>query len=122
MPIIVTATIFMSLHAFIKSQTDSTFVEKFPFLCSYMNNDINLSEEERGCKTSSAITSEYDTKTTVLEKEIVNKLAVYVPIKISSKDIGSNEKKFIKETFEAKIPIKNIMDDFNKVLSQAQTR
>lgn len=122
-PILLIATLLWSIHTFVKSQTDSSFVEKFPFLCSYMNSDIEwLSEDEKWCKTSIIIKEEFDNKTTALENEIVSKLSSYLPIKLSSNNINEKEQEFIKKTFEDKISIKNIMDDFNKVIDKAQTK
>ncbi len=57
-----------------------------------------------------------------LETNIVNQLAVYIPIKVSSNIIdASSEKTFIVDTYNNKVDVKNMIEQFETVRKNASS-
>lgn len=120
-PIIVIIALLAGGHAFLKSQTSNTFAENYPFLCGYLNADI-IASEDKGCKTASILETEYSEKTKQLQANIVNNLATYIPIKISSSSGGvSPETDLITHIYNSKINLNTIMKQFDQVRSSSQS-
>lgn len=121
-PIFVIIAIGGWVYAFIRGQTDSSLTENMPFLCPVINYDIHATEEEKSCKTANILQTEFESKTTTLEKEIVDKLATYIPIKVSNTSLNSKEKIFIKETYKNKVDYIQLIKDFEKVISDTKSQ
>lgn len=121
-PIVVVVAIAGWAHAYIRGQKDNAFAENYPFLCGYLNYDIQAPDADKWCKTAKIIENEFNAKTTALEKNIVTQLAVYIPIKVaSSASAASKEKSFIEETFKNKVNYNEVMTQFEKVRSESQS-
>lgn len=120
-PVVMIVAIFFSLHVFIRGQENNSFAENYPFLCKYFHYDIEASNEEKGCKTAKLIEDDFISKTKTLEKNIINQLAVFIPIKISaSLGESSEEVRFIRETFESKNNYNEIIAQFEKIKKSSQ--
>lgn len=120
-PVIVILAILGGLHAFIKSQSSSTFAENYQFLCGYLNSGIDA-KEDKGCKTAVVLENEYKDKTKQLQSSIVNQLATYIPIKISANAAASSpENKFITASYADKVNTNTILTDFEAIRSSSQS-
>lgn len=117
--IIVALTFAAGIHVFIKGQENNTLAENLPFLCKWFHYDIN-SEEDKGCKTAAMLEAEYREKQKQLESSIVNQLAVYIPLKISSSILStSKERTFILDTYAKKVNIRTIIEQFETIRKNA---
>jgi hypothetical protein len=68
-----------------------------------------------------ALKSVYAERQKVITDEIVKRLNEYIPIKITKNLMDTSpEKNFIVSTYESKIRVNEIMDQFEKVLKSAQ--
>lgn len=121
-PIIVIVALGAGLYAFIRGQEDNSLTENFQFLCPILNYDVNATEEEKKCNNAGDIKIEFDKKIETLEKNIVDKLAIYIPIKISSNNVNSKEENFIRNTYEWKVDYMQLMRDFNDVINKSKSR
>lgn len=118
-PVALIITILASLHIFIRTRDDSGFAENYQFLCPYINYGVN--DDNKLCKTMTAIAKDYQAQTSDLQWNIIDALAEYIPIKISKNIIdASPEKRFILETFANKIHPDDVMKQFDFILQKAQ--
>ncbi len=117
----VLGTLLFGAHVWLKGQPDSTFAENFPFLCSYITSGIEA-KEDIGCKTARVLETEYQSRQTVLNRNIVNELATYIPLKVSSNIVdASSEKTFIIEKYNAKVDINAVIEQFEKVRKNSES-
>ncbi|MBX9809353.1 hypothetical protein K2X92_03130 [Candidatus Gracilibacteria bacterium] len=119
--LVVVSGVLAGLHVFVRSMENTTFLETYPFLCPYLNYDIEIPKEEKGCKNVNAIQKEYLDKKQVLENNIIDALVEYIPIKVSSSILdASPEKKFVLTTFENKPHVNNVLEAFERVKAFSQ--
>ncbi len=113
-PIVIVIALFWVFHVFIRSGWAAQSIkETYTFLCPYLSYGVNLSAEEKSCQTLSSIWGVYKKKRTDLEWNIINKLAEYIPIKITKNLlIASPERNFIVDTYKNKIHMDEIMNQF----------
>lgn len=109
------------VHVFIKNQDDNNIATHLPFLCGYMNYDIHA-KENKECKTAKMLETEYQERQKQLEHNIVNQLATYIPLRISS-DIFSSSKEhtFIFDTYHSKINTRDIINKFEDVRKKSES-
>lgn len=86
-----------------------------------MNYGVGLEASERGCNTISTIASNFTEKQKRLEEDILKKLNEYIPIKITKNLMAtSTEKDFVMKTYENKIRVDVIMNQFRDVVKTSQ--
>ncbi len=113
--------ILFGLHVYIRTSKNLSFIENYPILCPYLNYDINILADQKWCKSIASFQTEYDEKNKILEENILNALAEYIPIKVSSSILDSSpEKTFIINTYASKVRVNDIMEAFEKVKTSAQ--
>lgn len=113
-PIAIVIGLLWMLHVFIRTQQSSSFAENYSFICPYLNMGIDAPDKE--CKTLTMIDAEYKWRIDRLETEIVDGLTEFIPIKISKNIIdASPEKDFIVSTFENKVHVDDIINQFEKM-------
>lgn len=113
--------VLSGLHVYIRTSKNLSFIENYPFLCPYLNYDINIPASEKWCKNLISFQTDYEEKTKALEENILTALIEYIPIKVSSSILdASPEKIFIINTYESKPRINDIMEAFEKVKTSAQ--
>lgn len=119
--IIVLITILSSIHVFIRSQQGNAFAENFPFLCPYLNYDIET-KEDKWCRTAAMLEAEYKERQQQLNTNIVNELATYIPLKVSTNIIdASSEKTFIVDTFDEKIDVNQVVEQFERIRKDSES-
>lgn len=117
-PLVIIVGILGTLHVFIRSQESSAFAENYTFICPYLNMGIDA--PDKGCKTLTMIQQDYDARLSRLEDEIITGLTEFIPIKISKNIIDAwPEKAFIISTFENKVYVDDIMNQFEKKRKEA---
>lgn len=118
--IVIFLTFASGVHVFIKGQEDTRITEHLWFLCGYINHDINT-RDDKGCKTASMLETEYREKQKQLENNIVNQLAVYIPLKVSSNILSaSKETAFINTTYTNKVNILDIVKQFEDIRKSSE--
>lgn len=96
--------------------------ENYPFLCSHLNYGVDLDASERGCKTLTAITKEYDQKRVALEDNILRELNTYIPLKVTQNIIRTSpEKKFIIDTYNNKLHADDLMSKFDLIRKTSES-
>lgn len=86
-----------------------------------MNYGVDLDASERGCNTITTIASNYTEKQKKLEEDILKKLNEYIPIKITKNLMATSaEKLFVMKTYEGKIRVDVIMNQFRDVVNASQ--
>jgi len=117
----VLGTLLFGVHVWVKGQTKSDIAENFPFLCGYITSGI-VAKEDPGCKTPTVLEQEYQDKQKVLNTNIINELAVYIPLKVSSNIIdASSEKTFITDTYGSKVDINKVIAQFEQVRKNSES-
>lgn len=113
-PIVIVIALFWVFHVFIRSGWAAQSIkETYTFLCPYLSYGVNLSEGEKNCQTLTNIRDVYSKKRQDLEWNIINKLAEYIPIKITKNLlITSPERNFVINTYKNKIHMDEIMNQF----------
>ncbi len=113
-PIVIVIALFWVFHVFIRSGWAAQSIkETYTFLCPYLSYWVALSEEEKSCQTLASIRDVYSKKRQDLEWNIINKLAEYIPIKITKNLlITSPERNFVINTYNNKIHMDEIMSQF----------
>ncbi len=116
-PVALIVGLFGGFHVFIRNGGWATSIkENYTFLCSYLNYGVTLSEEEKSCQTLTSIRDVFRKKREVLESNIIDKLAEYIPIKITKNLlIASPERAFVIDTYKNKIHMDDIMLQFANV-------
>ncbi len=118
--ILVFLVIIASIHVAFRTQERNTIAENYQFLCPYFNYDVD-EIPGRGCKTLSMIAEEYNQNTLALQKNIIELLTAYIPVKVSKNIIdASPEKAFIKNTYVNKLDVLTIMKQFDAVKQSAK--
>lgn len=121
LPVAIVWVLLASAHVFFRNQESWWFAENYPFLCPYMNYGVELESKDRWCNTVTALKAAYTEKQKILENDILKKLNEYIPIKITKNLMDTSpEKNFIVSTYDSKIHVDEIMDQFQKVLKSAQ--
>lgn len=123
MPIAVTLAIVGGVHSLIRSQEDNALAENFQFLCGYLHSGINTNDPAYSCQTAKYIYNDIREKTVKLEKDIVEQLFTYIPIKVSigAAAASSNENSKAKEVYESKVNFNDIVTQFDKIRKTAQS-
>ncbi len=117
--ILIFLVIIGSVHVAFRTQERNTIAENYKFLCPYFNYDIDV--PGKWCKTLSMIADEYNQNTLALQKNIVELLTAYIPVKVSKNIIdASPEKSFIKSTYQTKLDVLAIMKQFDVVKQSAK--
>ena len=117
-PVVILVVLFWAFHVFIRGGGGATSInEKYNFLCPYLNYGIDvLTTEEKNCQTLKVITQTFEKKNEDLQTKIVNKLAEYIPIKITKNLlITSPERTFVIDTYKNKLHMDLIMNQFEEV-------
>lgn len=118
-PIVVILGILGIIHVFIRTQESNAFAENYSFICPYLHMGIEAPDKD--CKTLKMIETEYNARLKRLKSEIVIWLSDYIPIKISKNIIDTSpEKDFIKNTFEKKVHVDEIMKQFERMRTGAE--
>jgi hypothetical protein len=118
--ILVFLVIIASIHVAFRTQERNSIAENYQFLCPYFNYDVD-EIPGRWCKTLSMIAEEYNQNTLTLQKNIIELLAAYIPVKVSKNIIdASPEKAFIKTTYLDKLDVLTIMKQFDIVKQSAK--
>lgn len=114
--------ILAGIHVFVRSTKSGSFLENYTFLCPYLHYDIHTPDDyDKWCKNIEIIWSDYKEKERILEENIINSLATYIPIKVSSSLLdASPERKFILNTFANKPNVKNVIEAFDIVKAASQ--
>ncbi len=124
LPVVIIVFLFGLFHVFIRWGGGAQSIkEKYTFLCPYLTYGITgLSDEEISCQSMKSIEDLYMKKKTELETNIVDKLAEYIPIKITRNLLSTSpEKTFVIDTYKTKIHMDTIMDQFEKVRKSARS-
>ncbi len=112
-PVLAIVVALGSAHVFLRTQENGSFAENYTFLCPYLNYGVSLTKEEKNCKTIKMIGDEYGKKSIEHQKEVVDYLTEYIPIKVSKNIMdASPERKFIIDTFSNKVFVNKIMEKF----------
>lgn len=119
--VVVTLGILFSLHVFMRTRENTSFIESYPFLCPYLNYDIDAPGIEKWCKSISTLKADYDTKFKKLKFDIVEKLTEYVPVKVGvSIQNNSPERVFAIKTYEQKPQVDQVIAAFEKIKKSSQ--
>lgn len=118
---VVIVGVLFGLHVYVRSSSGS-FLETYPFLCPYLNYDIEAPSSEKWCKNINTLKQDYIDRETTLQENIITGLTEYIPIKVSSFILdASPEKKFIMDTYDSKPHVNEVLEAFGKVKSISQT-
>lgn len=121
LPVAIIVVLLGSAHVFLRTQESGGMVEKYPFLCSYMNKGVNLEASERGCNSLKKIGEIYAEKHQQIQGDITKKLNEYIPIKIVKNLMATSaEKTFVTDAYAKKIRVDKIMNQFKQVLQDSQ--
>lgn len=121
MPIAVTLAVLGGVHALIRSQESNSIATNFPFLCGYLHQGIHTDDPNYSCQTAQFITTDVTEKKSKLEKDIVNQLALYIPIKVSAAAADrAPESTRAKEIFADKINANDIIAQFNAIKKSSE--
>lgn len=121
-PILLIAAILGAVHAFIRSQETNAWAENFQFLCGYLNYDVNTEDPAYDCQTPTFIANDVAERTKKLEKDIVEQLALYIPLKISTAAANASaESTKAREVYSQKVNANEIISQFNKIRKKAQS-
>ncbi len=114
--------ILAALHVFVRSTKSGSFLENYTFICPYLHYDIDTPDDYiKWCKNIEVIWNEFVEKQKILEDNILNSLAEYIPIKVSSSILdASPERKFILNTYANKPNVKNVLEAFEAVKNASQ--
>lgn len=114
--------ILAGIHVFVRSTKSGSFLENYTFLCPYLHYDIHTPDDyDKWCKNVEVIWSDYKEKEKILEENIINSLATYIPIKVSASILdASPERKFILNTYANKPNVKNVLEAFEVVKAASQ--
>jgi hypothetical protein len=125
LPLVIVAVLAGSFHVFIqKGGGAASIKENYTFLCPYLNYATDLPDDdtEHSCDTMTTIYTAYTEKKTNLETEIIEKLNEYIPIKLTKNILlTSPERKFAETTFENKLHMNLVIDQFEEVRSNAKS-
>jgi hypothetical protein len=117
--ILIFILIILSVHVFLRTQERSTIAENYKFLCPYFNYDVDF--PNKWCKTLSMIADEYNQSTVSLQRNIIDLLTAYIPVKVSKNIVdASPERAFIISTYANKISVIDIMSQFEKIKKSAE--
>lgn len=120
-PITILATALLSAHVYLKTLDDTTIVEKYDFICKYINGAVPIDEADKKCKSLPQIETDYQVKITALTEETIKYLNEYLPIKISKNLLATSpEKAFIVKTFQRKLDVRKIMQEFYTAVDISQ--
>lgn len=121
-PIVVVIAILAGGYAYVRSQETNSMAENFPFLCGILTTGINTEDPNHHCQTPLFIQSDQEQKAAMLEKNIVEQLSVYIPLKLSAAVAASSpEKKFATTTYDKKVNANDIISQFEKIRKAAQS-
>ena len=121
-PLLLIASIVGATHAFIRSQETNAWAENFQFLCGYLNYDITTDDPAYECQTATFITQNATERTEKLEKDIIDQLSLYIPLKVSTATASTSaENKKANEIYAEKINANDIITQFDKVRKNAQS-
>lgn len=123
LPVIIVITLFWLFHVFIRGGGGAKEIkDKYTFLCPYLTYWVSGLEESENCESMKTIEDSYTKRGSDLETAIVNKLAEYIPIKITKNLlITSPERAFVIDTYKNKIRMDRIMEQFQDVLRGARS-
>ena len=78
--------------------------------------------EEEGCETPKVLEDVYTKKESELQINIINKLADYIPIKITRNLLSSSpERAFVLNTYKNKLKMNDILKQFEDVRRKARS-
>jgi hypothetical protein len=118
---VVTVGVLFAIHVYVRSSSGA-FLDNYPFLCPYLHYDVDAPESEKGCKSITTITKEYNERQSILQDNIISSLTEYIPIKVSSSILdASPEKKFIIDTYDSKPHVNDVLEAFGKVKLASQS-
>lgn len=122
MPILLIGAILGAGYAYVRGQEDNSMAENFPFLCGILTAGIETDDPAYSCQTAMFIQADQEKKYTTLEKNIVEQLSVYLPIKLLSTTLHDRlEVKEAKKIFTNKVNATEIIEQFEKVRKAAQS-
>jgi hypothetical protein len=123
LPVIIVITLFWLFHVFIRGGGGAKEIkDKYTFLCPYLTYGVSGLEESENCESMKTIEDSYTKRSSDLEVAIINKLAEYIPIKITKNLlITSPERAFVIDTYKNKIRMDRIMEQFQEVLRGARS-
>lgn len=108
-------------HVSLRTIKDASIFESYPFLCSYLNYDVNTPEKDKQCKTVATIQSDFDKKTKVLKDDIVAGLSEYIPVQVGANILSTSpERLFAVTSYESKSHIDTVLSSFEKTKKSAQ--
>lgn len=122
-PVAVILGLLGMFHVFIKTGGGAVSIkEKYTFLCPYLIYGMKGISEEEGCETPKVLEDVYTKKESELQINIINKLADYIPIKITRNLLSSSpERAFVLNTYKNKLKMNDILKQFEDVRRKARS-
>lgn len=123
LPVAIVVTLFGLFHVFIRGGGWAKEIkDKYTFLCPYLTYGVSGIEESENCEPMKNIEEIYTKRSGDLQAAIINKLAEYIPIKITKNLlITSPERTFVIDTYKNKIRMDRIMEQFQDVQRWARS-
>ena len=123
LPVVIVVTLFWLFHVFIRGGGGAKEIkDKYTFLCPYLTYGVSGLDESENCEPMKTLEEGYTKRSSDLEISIINKLAEYIPIKITKNLlITSPERAFVIDTYKNKIRMDRIMEQFRDIQRTARS-